>query len=114
MKAGPRWAPFDEARSLARVLKALSHPLRVQIVRLLQQGEVCLCDIEPLTRINQSNLSRHVSQLKEAGIVGERRLGRRVALHLLAAPILQALDAARQVAALEAKRRSRAATESAN
>lgn len=106
-----RFLSEEEAAARARVLKALAHPLRLQVVYALQQGEACMSELEPFLRRNQSNLSRHVSQLKQAGIVAERRAGPRVMLRLATPCILKAFDCAMEVVQSDHKRRARAVTD---
>ena len=107
----PFLLPTDEAAARARVMKALAHPLRMQVVYALRQGEIRLCELAPFFRLNQSNLSRHVRVLKECGIVSERRAGPRVMLKLATPCILRAFDCAMVVVQSDQKRRSRAAGE---
>ena len=65
------------ARDLAAVARALSDPVRVQLVDVLRRhaGEVCVCELQPLFDISQSTLSHHLKKLREAGIVGVERRG---------------------------------------
>jgi len=59
---------------LAEVLRVLADGTRLRIVNLLLRGELCVCEIEVLLDINQSNASRHLSRLKNAGIIkGEKQ-----------------------------------------
>jgi ArsR family transcriptional regulator, arsenate/arsenite/antimonite-responsive transcriptional repressor len=61
---------------LARMHKALGDETRLRIVHLLAQGgELCVCDIESILDVSQSKVSRHLSYLKQAGIVQDRRHG---------------------------------------
>ncbi|WP_083943543.1 ArsR/SmtB family transcription factor [Caldicellulosiruptor naganoensis] len=62
----------DEA--LAKVFKALSHPLRVKIVKILLDGEKCVCELNRLVEYSQPNLS-HLKILKDAGVVDTRKVG---------------------------------------
>jgi len=57
---------------LTTVAKALSEPVRLQIVDVLrrQAGEVCVCDLQSLFDISQPTLSHHLKKLREAGLVG--------------------------------------------
>jgi ArsR family transcriptional regulator len=66
-----------QAERLARVAKALSDPIRVQLVDVLRKapGEVCVCELVPLFDISQPTLSHHLRRLREAGIVGVERRG---------------------------------------
>jgi len=63
--------------ALSRLGKALSDPVRVQIVDVLrrQAGEVCVCDLQPLFAISQPTLSHHLKKLRDAGLVGVVRRG---------------------------------------
>ncbi len=55
-------------------LKALAHDLRFEIVCLLAQRELCVCELEKLLEHGQSKVSYHLNLLKEAGIIsGEQR-----------------------------------------
>jgi ArsR family transcriptional regulator len=63
-----------EAR--ARIIKALSHPARLMIVdELAEHGERCVCDLTELVGSDMSTVSRHLSQLKNAGIVDDEKRG---------------------------------------
>ena len=66
-----------QAERLAAVSKALSDPVRVQLVDVLRKhaGEVCVCELVPLFDIAQNTLSHHLRKLREAGIVGVVRRG---------------------------------------
>lgn len=85
---------YRQARLRAEILKALAHPVRVMLVHELQKGERCVCELQPLFSINQSNLSRHLTVLKRAGILGDRRDGMKVYYRLLTPCILTAFDCA--------------------
>ncbi|QQR81272.1 MAG: winged helix-turn-helix transcriptional regulator [Deltaproteobacteria bacterium] len=55
---------------LAALTKAVGHPIRVQILRLLLQKEACICgDIVDETSLAQSTVSQHLKVLKEAGLI---------------------------------------------
>ena len=54
---------------LIEVLKALSHENRIRILNLLKQQELCVCELESILGVNQSNASRHLSKLKHEGII---------------------------------------------
>jgi ArsR family transcriptional regulator len=67
----------DRAQRLAAIGKALSDPVRVQLVDVLRQhaGQVCVCELVPLFDIAQNTLSHHLKKLREADIVGVERRG---------------------------------------
>jgi DNA-binding transcriptional ArsR family regulator len=66
------WSLF-EAR--ANIIKALSHPARLFIVEELQKDERCVCELTEMLDFDTSTISKHLSILKNAGIVGDRREG---------------------------------------
>ncbi|MBS3794773.1 MAG: winged helix-turn-helix transcriptional regulator [Candidatus Thorarchaeota archaeon] len=57
--------------------KALSNPIRLQIVEDLLEGEECQCEMFPRIGLTQSTVSAYLSQLVDAGILESRREGRR-------------------------------------
>lgn len=83
---------LEEAKARAEILKALGHPARVLIVSELSHGDRCGCELMPLLGVNQSVVSRHLSTLKNAGIISERKEGVKVIYHLACPCILRALD----------------------
>lgn len=56
--------------------RALSDPLRLQIIELLRSQEMCVCDLCEKLNVNQSKLSFHLKNLKEANLVHSRQEGR--------------------------------------
>jgi len=56
--------------------KALSEPLRVQIIELLRNREMCVCDLCDRLDIAQSKLSFHLKTLRESGLISGRQEGR--------------------------------------
>lgn len=65
--------PADDAArdaELARLAKALGHPARVAILRLLLRRGTCVCgEIVDELPLAQSTVSQHLRQLKEAGLI---------------------------------------------
>ncbi|MEP0912896.1 metalloregulator ArsR/SmtB family transcription factor [Leptolyngbya sp. GB1-A1] len=55
---------------------ALSEPLRLKIVELLRENELCVCDLCELLDVAQSKLSFHLKTLKDASLVRSRQEGR--------------------------------------
>jgi ArsR family transcriptional regulator len=58
---------------VSEVLKALADTNRLRILNLLHERTLCVCDLEAILELNQSNLSRHLSRLKQAGIVNSQK-----------------------------------------
>ncbi|MBM7870334.1 ArsR family transcriptional regulator [Clostridium pascui] len=54
---------------LIQVMKALSDETRMRILNILKEGDLCVCEIEVLLDINQSNASRHLNKLTNAKIL---------------------------------------------
>ena len=65
-----------EAR--ARIMKALAHSTRLFIVDELSRGEKCVCELTELIGADTSTVSKHLSQLKSAGIVEDDKRGLQV------------------------------------
>ena len=54
---------------IVQIFKALADENRIRILNLLRNGSLCVCDIEAVLNINQSNASRHLNKLKTAKII---------------------------------------------
>ncbi len=65
--------PIDK---LVHVFKALSDETRLRIVKLLEQGELCVCDIVAALDMAQPKVSFHLGVLKESGFILDRKQGR--------------------------------------
>jgi ArsR family transcriptional regulator len=59
-----------------RLLRALSDPARLRLMRLLQHGELCVCELVETLRMPQYAVSRHLRLLRALGLVEARRDGR--------------------------------------
>jgi DNA-binding transcriptional ArsR family regulator len=64
-----------EYRKRAKILHAMSHPVRLQILDILAQRPTCVCDLIAQTRQRQAYISQHLMLLRQAGIVKSTRLG---------------------------------------
>jgi ArsR family transcriptional regulator, arsenate/arsenite/antimonite-responsive transcriptional repressor len=56
-------------KDFIKVMKALSDPNRVKIVKMLQHKGMCVCELQEALQISQSSVSKHLKILEEAGIV---------------------------------------------
>jgi len=81
-----------DATPLTLVGKALSHPLRERMLRLLADGERCGCEFAPELGVDPSVVSRYLAVLERAGLVQSRRDGVRVMWSLADPEILDVLD----------------------
>ena len=62
-------------KTFIRVMKALSDPNRVRVLKLLQTGELCVCEIQNVLELAQSTVSKHMKILEDAGLVDRKRQG---------------------------------------
>lgn len=76
-----------EAR--ARIIKAMAHPSRLFIVDELSRGERCVCELTALVGADISTVSKHLSILKNIGIVADRKDGLMVYYRLKVPCIMQ-------------------------
>ena len=76
----------------AELLKALGHPVRLQILDILRDGEQCVCHIEAVVRLRQAYISQQLTVLRKAGLVTDRKDGLRVYYRLTDRAVLRLLD----------------------
>ena len=62
----------------ARVIKAMAHPTRLFIIDELSRGERCVCELRDMIEADISTVSKHLSVLKQAGIVADEKRGLQV------------------------------------
>ena len=82
---------------VANIFKALAHPTRVQIIKLLKNGEMCVCDILPKLGSEQSNTSQHLTVLKNQGLVESRKDGSKVIYSIRNQEVLGMLNLAESI-----------------
>lgn len=58
-----------------RVMKALSDPNRVRVVKLLEDRSLCVCEIQKVLGLAQPTVSSHMKILEDAGLVNKQRQG---------------------------------------
>ncbi len=73
----------------AEIVKSIAHPLRIAILDFLKDGEQCVCDISEHVNSERSNVSRHLSVMVNAGVLGYRKEGLKVIYHLKTPCILE-------------------------
>jgi ArsR family transcriptional regulator len=74
------YIPFRQYRGgpmkeFIKVMKALSDPNRVKLLKLIQQRTMCVCEIQTALGIAQPTVSKHLKILEEAGLVGREKEG---------------------------------------
>lgn len=76
-----------------KILKALAHPLRLDIIKLLITNEnLCVCKIQEIFNIGQSNLSQHLKILKDADILNSKKNGGWIHYSLKNKKIIELID----------------------
>jgi ArsR family transcriptional regulator len=72
----------------AAVIRAMGHPTRLFIVDELSRGERCVCELTAMIGADVSTVSKHLSVLKNAGIVQDEKRGSQVFYSLLVPCVL--------------------------
>jgi ArsR family transcriptional regulator len=70
------------AEHASEILKAMAHPVRLQIVELLQAKEMCVNDIVKALTSKQAITSQQLNMMKDKGVLGRRRDGTKVYYHI--------------------------------
>lgn len=70
--------PRDHFEARARIMKALAHGSRLLIIDELSRGERCVCDLRERVGHDMSTVSKHLTILKNAGIVEDEKRGKQV------------------------------------
>ena len=63
-------------RNFENALKAVGDPTRTRILKLLEEGDLCVCQIQAVLGHATSTVSKHLSILRAAGLVEDRRDGK--------------------------------------
>jgi DNA-binding transcriptional ArsR family regulator len=66
----------DLLTTVSAALKAAGEPSRLRILKVLEDGELCICHMVELLGVSQPTVSRHLAVLRRAGLVEERKDGR--------------------------------------
>ena len=89
----------------AKILKAMAHPSRLLIIEELSQGERCVCELTEMVGADVSTVSKHLSVLKQAGLVIDDKRGNQVFYQLRVPCILNFFGCVESV--LEAQHQDR-------
>ncbi|MBS7655451.1 MAG: metalloregulator ArsR/SmtB family transcription factor [Candidatus Bathyarchaeia archaeon] len=81
-------------RFKAKVFKALSDPIRLEILEYLRSGEKCVCEIVSHLGIAQPLVSRHLAILKRCGLVKDKREENRRFYSITNLAVFKVIDAA--------------------
>lgn len=82
---------FERAADL---LRALSHPMRLRIIEILGEGELCVKKLEEILKISQPSVSQHLTRLRYAGLIESERRGHLVCYRLSRDAAARILDVA--------------------
>ena len=83
---------FAHFERRTNILKAMAHPTRLFILELLKEGRMCVCEINELISADMSTVSKHLSVLKNAGLVSSEKEGLSVYYTLLTPCALNSLE----------------------
>jgi len=87
----------------ARIVKAMAHPTRLFIVDELSRGERCVCELTDMIGADISTVSKHLTVLKNAGIVEDDKRGAQVFYSLRCTCILDFFSCVESVLASTAR-----------
>lgn len=88
--------------------KALAYPTRVKIIDFLKKGQRSVGEISWQLKIKQANISQHLTILRKAGIVTERREGRIVYYHIKNSRVFEVLQLIDHIMQRGSKERTKA------
>lgn len=89
----------------ARIIKAMAHPARLFILEKLKEGELCVNEVKDLLGLDVSTVSRHLSVLKNEGLVYDEKRGNSVYYNLLVPCVLDFMSCVEAVMESRAKER---------
>lgn len=81
--------------SEVRIFKALADINRLKIIKLLKEGELCVCELTAVLTTSQSTVSHHLSVLKNAGLIKERKEGKWSYFRLSEGAVIEILNQAK-------------------
>lgn len=79
---------WDRCEFNAEIFKALANPMRLYLLKKIQERPRCVCELAAESGINKSVASKHLSQLKAAGLIKDEKHGTLVEYHILANCVL--------------------------
>jgi len=81
----------------AEICKVFSNPTRLEILNLLRDKELSVTELIERTKLNQANISQHLSIMKSKGIVTSNRKGKNIYYKLTNPKIVKAFDIIKEV-----------------
>lgn len=87
----------------AGLCKALGHPVRIRILDLVGKTERPCSELQSILGVSKANLSQHVSQLRQAGMIVTRRHGKQLFCSIAMPEVKRACETIRNVLRLQMK-----------
>lgn len=81
----------------AELLKAMSHPKRLEIIHLLRNQELTVTEIQEMLDLPQANLSQHLMVLRDSGVLSSRRKSKQIFYKLADKKFVKASDLIRKI-----------------
>ena len=104
--------PRQWLESRAEIFKALGHPTRLLILERLEHTPHCVCELTEVIGADTSTVSKHLSVLRQAGLVYSTKQGTTVYYHLTCSCLSGMLDATERILERRAREQSLALGES--
>lgn len=83
---------MDKYEQIVTKLKVMGHPVRLKIIDMLREGEICVCHIERALDKRQAYVSQQLMTLRDAGLVDSRKDGLQVYYRLVDEQVMDLLD----------------------
>lgn len=81
----------------SQLFKGLAHPIRIEIIELLKDRELCVCTIYEKLEQSQSNISQHLNKLKSYQILTSRKDGLQVYYRIKDKQIIELIELAKNI-----------------
>lgn len=81
----------------SKLLKAIANPKRLEIIQLLRDQELSVCEIQNMLDLPQANLSQHLQILRDEGVVKTRRNGKQIFYSIAHKNFVKASDLMREI-----------------
>ncbi len=95
---------YAHYKARADIIKAMAHPTRLFIVEELEKGERCVNELTRMIGSDMSTVSKHLSILKNAGIIGDRKEGTNIYYYLKTPCILGFIGCVEEVLEFNTKK----------
>jgi len=88
------------------VFKALADPTRLKILKCIEKGEKCICEIIPYTLKSQPCVSQHLKVMKHAGIIDDRKDGTKIMIKASNDEIFKIVDQVKKLRLMSVNHRT--------